>query len=122
MKATVEDIVRTGESLHLRLVLVEDHVRYQAGNGVRYHHCVVRAFPGGTRGVAVTKKGVEQTATMKVDQLRDKLNEYLEEYSKDQEFPRPDRPLSLRKLRVVAFVQDDDTNEVLQAALVEVKE
>src|SRR5262245_13479840 len=122
IKATVEDIVRTGESLRLRLVLVEDHVRYQGGNGLRYHHAVVRAFPGGTRGIPVTKKGVEHTATVKIDQLRDKLNEYLDEYAKEQEFPRPDRPLGLRKLRVVAFVQDDDTNEVLQAVQVDVKD
>jgi hypothetical protein len=122
IKATVEDIARTGESLRLRLALVEDHVRYQGGNAVRYHHSVVRALPGGARGVAVTKKGTELAATVKIDQLRDKLNDYLDEYGKDQDFPRPDRPMNLRKLRVVAFVQDDDTNEVLQAVQVEVKE
>src|SRR5262249_20894275 len=60
IKATVDDVVRTGESIRLRLALVEDHVRYHGGNGLRYHHSVVRALPGGGRGVAVTKKGVEQ--------------------------------------------------------------
>jgi hypothetical protein len=122
IKATVDDAVRTGENIRLRIAVVEDHVRYKGGNGLRYHHCVVRSFLGGARGLAVTKKGVEQNATVKLDSLRDKLNDYLEEFSKEAEFTRPDRPLALRGLRVVAFIQDDDTNDVLQAVQVEVKE
>jgi hypothetical protein len=36
------------------------------------------------------------------------------------EFPK-DRPMEMKKLKVVAFVQNDDDGEVLQAVQVEVK-
>jgi hypothetical protein len=54
--------------------------------------------------------------------LRAKLNQYLDDFAKNEdEFPKPDRPMSLKNLRVVALVQSDDSSEVLQAAQVEVK-
>jgi hypothetical protein len=124
IKATVSDLAKTGEKIRLRFALVEDHVRYAGGNGQRFHHCVVRSFLGGVNGLALTNKSSDQSAKVNLDELRGKLNEYLDNFVKTPgaEFPRPDRPMSLKGLRVVAFVQDDATNEVLQAAQVEIKE
>jgi hypothetical protein len=45
----------------------------------------------------------------------------LDEYGKAHAFPNSRRPLDLKNLRVVAFIQDDQTKEVLQAAQVDVK-
>jgi hypothetical protein len=123
IKANVSDVAKTGEAIRLRLILVEDHVRFQGGNGVRYHHCVVRAMTGGPNGIALTKKSSEHEAKVNLDDLRSKLHQYLDDFAKNEvEFPRPDRPMSLKNLRVVAVVQDDDSGDVLQAAQVEVKE
>ena len=33
----------------------------------------------------------------------------------------PERPLGLKNLRIVAFVQNDETNEILQAVQTEVE-
>lgn len=122
IKANVNDLATPGEKTTLRFVLTEDRVRYQGGNGLRYHHNVVRGFPGGVKGVPLTKKLSEHTATINVDTLREELAKYLETMAKADDFPNADRPLALKNLRVVAFIQDDATGEVLQAAQVEVED
>ena len=122
VKASVSDAAKTGETVRLRIFLVEDHVRYLGGNGLRYHHCVVRAALDGVKGIAVTKKSLDHDAKINLDELRAKLNQYLDDFAKNEdEFPKPDRPMSLKNLRIVALVQNDDTSEVLQAAQVELK-
>ena len=122
IKASVSDLATPGEKVVLRFALTEERVRYTGGNGLRYHHNVVRALPGGAKGEALTKKASEHTATVNIDKLRADLGKYLEEFAKEDEFSNPDRPLALRNLRVVAFIQDDATGDVLQAAQVEVDE
>ncbi|HEV3142528.1 MAG TPA: hypothetical protein VGZ47_01435 [Gemmataceae bacterium] len=122
IKASVSDLAKTGENVRLRFLLVEDHVRYAGGNGLRYHHCVVRSMPGGVKGFALAKKSAEQSVTVNLDDLRLKINDYLDDLAKNQgEFPKPDRPLAFKDLRVVALVQDDDSNDVLQSVQVDVK-
>jgi hypothetical protein len=119
--AEAADVATPGEKLRLRLVLVEEVVAYKGGNRVPQHHHVVRSFPGGTAGLPLTEKtGGKQTATVNVEELRKKLKEYLTDYDKDSPFPNKDRPLDLKKLSVVAFVQNDATHEVIQAVQAEV--
>jgi hypothetical protein len=123
IQAKVEDCARVGDKIRLRLMLVEDIVRYQGGNALKYHHCVVRALPGGPLGMAVTKKPFDHSATINLEDLRTRTNDYLTSFARENEieFPRPDRPMRYKKLRVVALVQDDDNGEILQAMQVEVK-
>jgi hypothetical protein len=122
VSAKVSDLARKGPKVRLRLALAEETVRYRGGNGIRYHHCVVRGFAGPAEGFALPQASAEQTATVDLDALRAALNAYLDQFQKDNDgVTFPDRPLNLRNLRVVAFVQDDATQEVLQAAQVEVK-
>lgn len=102
--------------LRLRLVLVEEVVQYAGRNGLRYHHQVVRAMPGSANGIAVTDKAGKHTETVDLGALRRQLSRYLD----DQEFSRDKRPLNLRRLRIVAFVQSDESKEVLQAVQVNV--
>jgi hypothetical protein len=108
------------EGLRLRLALVEERVRYPGRNQVRFHHHVVRAMPGGPDGLALTGKTGKQAVTVDLAELRRDLTKYLDEYAKGRAFPDARRPLELKDLRVVAFVQNDKTHEILQAAQVEV--
>ncbi|MBI3407567.1 MAG: DUF1223 domain-containing protein [Planctomycetes bacterium] len=118
IKAAVQNLEKTGERVRLRLVLVEDWVRYKARNGTSYHHRVVRDFPGGVKGFALTKKDAEHTAVVDLKELRAKLATYLDTFAKtsEEDFPDPQRPMRFRNLSIVAFIQNDDTREVLQAA------
>ncbi len=122
IKADVSDLADPGEKVVLRFALVEERVRYPGASGLRYHHCVVRALPGGVKGIALTKKTSEQTATVNIDKLREEINKHLDEVDKKVDFANADRPLALKNLRVIAFVQDTDTGDVLQAATAEVEE
>jgi hypothetical protein len=119
-KATVSDLDAPGEKVMLRFVLAEERIRYAGGNGLRYHHMVVRAMPGGSKGVALTKKTHEQTVTIDPDALRSELTKYLDDFAKNESpFPRADRPLALRNLKLVALVQNDATKEILHAVQVD---
>lgn len=122
-KATVSDLDMPGEKVSLRFALAEERVRYTGGNGIRYHHMVVRAMPGGPKGFPLPKKTAEQTVTFDPEELRKDLTRYLDDFAKTMEpFPRPDRPLAMKNLKLIAFVQNDATREVLHAVQVDVGE
>lgn len=106
--------------MKLRLALVEDHVRYTGRNNLRYHHSVVRALPGGSAGKALTKKTDEHAATINLQELRKSLAKYLDDFAKENDAQFPERPMGFKNFRVVAFVQNDATKEVLQAVQVAV--
>jgi hypothetical protein len=123
VKAEVSDLAKAGEKVRLRLVLVEDVVPYAGTNGQRLHHHVVRAFPGGTEGFALNRKKPNvQNLTVSLTEVGKGLNEYLDGAGKKQPFLDDDRPLDLKHLKIVAFVQDDETKEILQAAQTDVPE
>jgi hypothetical protein len=116
--AKVSDLDKPGDKTKLRLVLVEDWVRFKGSNGLQYHHRVVRALPGGAKGFALKQKDGEFKASVEIDELRRKNNKFLDEdYG-----PEGPRPMRMRDLHVVAFVQNDDTTEVLNAVDVAVRE
>lgn len=114
------DGTETADDLKLRLLLVEDTVKYVGGNKLRFHHHVVRAMPGGAEGVAVKSGAMKHTATADVVAIRKSLVNYLDEFSKDRPFPYPARPLDLKDLKVIALIQNDKTREILQAVQIEV--
>jgi hypothetical protein len=121
IQAEVSELNKPGEKTRLRFALVEEEIRYVGGNQVRFHHDVVRALPGGAEGFPLKEKDSKQAASVDLAELRQKLTAYLDDYAKQRPFPNGRRPLELKKLRVVAFIQDDDNKEVLQAALADVK-
>lgn len=126
IKAVVSDLQKPGEKVSLRFALAEERIRYQGGNGVRYHHAVVRAMPGGPKGFPLPRASAEQTVTVKLDDVRAANNKALDEFEAELKkqganYTFPVRPMALRNLKVVAFVQDDETNEVLQVAQVELE-
>ncbi len=125
VKGTVADLEKPGEKMTLRFAVTEERVRYAGGNGIRYHHAVVRAMPGGVKGFPLTAKSVEKTVTVNLNDLRAAQNKYLDEFTAEMEkagndISFPERPLALKNLKIVAFVQNDETNEILQAAQIDV--
>jgi hypothetical protein len=116
--AKVSGIEKPGDKIRLRLVLVEDWVRYKGSNGLTYHHRVVRAMPGGPNGQPLTKAEGEKSVTVDLSELREELNRYLDESGP---YPDAQRPMRLKNLHVVALVQDDASLEVLQAVEVPVR-
>jgi len=115
--AKTTNLDKPGDKIRLRLVLVEDWARYKGSNGLQYHHRVVRAMPGGAKGATLKVKDFEHSAEVDLNKLRANLGKYLDEDYKDGP-----RPMRLRDLRVVAFVQNDETSEILNAVEVPVTE
>jgi len=113
---TVADLEKPGDSMRLRFALVEETVKYQGRNKLDAHHHVVRDLPGGAKGFAVKEKTAKQTVTVDLAELRKKLKAYLDDYGEKNKFPNQDRPLELKNLRVIAFLQNDATKDVIQAA------
>jgi thiol-disulfide isomerase/thioredoxin len=118
--ADVSGVEEPGENVKLRLALVEEQVDYAGGNMVRHHHHVVRALPDGVKGVAIKDKALKHSATVDLADLKKEQTKYLDEVAKDTPFPSTQRPMELKNLKVVAFLQDDDTRKVLQAVQVDV--
>jgi hypothetical protein len=118
----VSDLAKTGDQIKLRLALVEEQIHYAGSNGLRFHHHIVRAMPGaGAKGFALTKKADKQMIRVDLDALRKGLGSYLDEYAKKAETSFSQRPMEFKGLKVVAFVQNDDTAEVLQAVQADVR-
>jgi hypothetical protein len=118
--AEVADLKDAGADVKLRLVLVEEMVRYPGNNGQRFHHHVVRMMPGGVEGFELKEASAKQEVMVNLADLRKTLGEYLVEANKRRPFFIENRPLDLKHLKVVAFIQNDKTKEVLQAAQVDV--
>src|SRR5438270_9095602 len=107
ISAEVSDLADSKGDVRLRLALVEEVVSYTGGNKLPAHHCVVRAFAGGPAGFPLKEKTTSKTASIDLEDLRKKLNEYLDKYAKDEPFPSKERPLDMKRLRVVGFVQNN---------------
>lgn len=119
MTASVEvNVKEPKDSVKLRLVVVENDVKYLGTNGVRLHRHVVRSMLGTAAGVGVSGlKDGKHTATANLKDVRAALAKYLADFDAEYgPFPTADRPLALVGLKVFALVQDDATGEILQAA------
>jgi len=116
--AKAGEAAKDAKALKLRFVLIEESVRYVGGNGIRFHHHVVRDLPGGPEGKALENGEGAAELTVNLAELRQKLETYLSDYQKKRAFPNPQPPIKLENLSVVAFVQDDDDHSVLHSVLV----
>ena len=108
----------------LRLLVVEDTVKFVGGNQVRFHHHVVRAMPGGVDGIAIKDKAFKHSATVDLAEVRKGLTKYLDDYvaaNPARPFARPDRPMEMKDVKVIALVQNDTTKEIVQAIQIEVE-
>ncbi len=117
-KATVTDLATPGEQMMLRFVLVEDRIRFTGGNGLRYHQQTVRSLPGGGKGTPLLKATAEETVVIKLEELRSSIRKYLTEVLPGND-AAPAQLLTLKRLKLIAFVQNDTTNEILNAVQIE---
>ena len=122
IQVNVDKLTGAGTDKKLRILLAEETVRYAGSNKIRLHHNVVRAFPGGVEGKALTEAASKHNASIDLAELRTGLNKYLSEYEATvRPFANPARPMEFANLRVIAFVQDEMTHEILQAVQVRVE-
>src|SRR5262249_26929021 len=70
LRVAVRGLPGPDDGKRLRVVLVEEAVRYVGSNGLRFHHNVVRAMPGGPDGVALREKDGEHRLTVDLAALR----------------------------------------------------
>lgn len=113
----VDATITKADAATVRIVLAEEEVRYLGGNGIRLHHQVVRSMFGKPEGWKVKElKDGKASVSVKLDDLKKALAEYMETYNKERPFSSPDRPLKFEHLNVVVLVQDDETGEILNAA------
>ncbi|MFN0197862.1 MAG: hypothetical protein ACKVT0_14045 [Planctomycetaceae bacterium] len=106
------------KDLRLRIVLAEEKIEFLAGNGIRSHEMVVRSMPGGARGEELSADKLEVQQKVNLDELKTNLGNYLKAYEEGQDVEFSAKPLDLNRLHVVAFVQNEETHEILQTAII----
>jgi hypothetical protein len=126
--ARVAYLEKTGKKVRLRVALVEEVARYNGLNGQRLHRHVVRALAappdvkgGGAAGVPMEEKSGSYEVAIDLAEVRKSLEAYEKGVvARSGPFPAPGRPPELKRLKVAAFIQDDDTKQVYQAAQADV--
>lgn len=108
------------EDVHLRLVLAEDKIPFLAGNGIRFHEMIVRVMPGGPDGIEPEKGQLSYEGEVDLGKLRTQLTQSLSKIENAMAKQFDSKPLDFNALHLVAFLQNDDTGEVLQAAAIPV--
>jgi hypothetical protein len=113
------------KKLRLHVALVEERVRYAGENGVRFHPMVVRSLAGkDAQGFAVTP-GKPLTAAWAFDLAKvaaaakadlDAFEAKRSAGGTPFQFAQKKHDMDPGRLLVVAFVQDEDSKQVLQAA------
>jgi tetratricopeptide (TPR) repeat protein len=112
------------EKARLRIALAEEVVHYTGSNGIHFHHFVVRKLVGPEDGIPVQPDRTTRfSASADLSDFSSAQKEYLEKYEKDQADSRPgfkfqEKLINVdgRQLIAVAFVQNDETREILQAS------
>lgn len=120
--AASAQIGEVNENLRLRFALVEESVKYVGSNGLRFHHHVVRALPGGAEGMEVTGTAIQREVNVNLGKLKQQLTKYLDDTNARRPYPKPHRPMDMKKLKAVAWIQDDKTHAVLAVAEAEIVE
>ncbi len=109
------------ENARLRLALAEDIVHYTGGNGIHFHRFVVRKMLGSPEGIPI-RAGTgdfEFAQSVDLNDVSAQVKAYLDDFEKAREgfrWRENPHPIKPREMIVVAFVQNDDTREVLQSA------
>ena len=125
--AYVQGAWSDSKDLKLQILLVEKEIRFNGENGIRFHPMVVRAM-GGPRddGFAVEPNTwFTQEQMFDLDHLSAVLRAHLDDYEakghrgESFKFAEKKSQISRGNLAVIAFIQDDKTKHVLQAAFVD---
>lgn len=116
LSARVDGWDQAEEKLRLRMALAESEILYVASNQIRLHNMVVRHMPGGPDGLPPQDGRFEYAGSVDLAEFKQSLVDYLAEFEENTAQVFRHKPLDLQHLHFVAFVQDDQTQEVLQAA------
>ncbi|RPI88862.1 MAG: hypothetical protein EHM42_04025 [Planctomycetaceae bacterium] len=108
------------EAVRLRLALAEEKVAMPARNGIRMHHMIVRTLPGGPDGIAPRDGKLSFDGLAEIGKLRERIEAYLEDVEKESEEKFDRKPIDLRKLVLVGWLQNEETGEIIQSASVPV--
>lgn len=100
--------------LRLRVALTEESIRYVGGNRLRFHHHVVRGFPGGITGQELEAGAGKVDLSIDLDEFQNGLSEYVDNFGKANPFPSVPK-VDFKGLAVVVFVQDDADKRILHA-------
>ena len=108
-------------NLRLHLILAEKVVHYTGSNGIHFHHFAVRKIVSPPEGLALDAEGgrTEFLKSVDLSEVNGRLSDYLDEYEQERDkFKWLEKPSQVDgdQVVVVAFVQDDETKDVLQAA------
>ncbi len=115
---TVGGVKDKSDDLKVRVLLVEEEIRYSGENGIRFHPMVVRA-------IAEEKADGEYSHTFNVDDVSAGLKKHLNEYEaaghrgETFKFSEKKDAIDRTDLAVVVIVQDDKTRHVLQSAMID---
>jgi hypothetical protein len=106
------------DGLKVRVLLLEEEIKYVGSNGLRFHHMVVRSAFGQPDGWEL--KDGKVSASVALDDVKKTLTTYLDDFAKTRPFPYPQRPMDLKGLKVVVLLQNDETGEIVQAVQLDV--
>ncbi|MDZ4683516.1 MAG: hypothetical protein SH850_00410 [Planctomycetaceae bacterium] len=107
--------------LRLRLAVAENRVNFTAPNGLREHEFVVREMLGGAKGTGVKSGRLTYSLRMPFADIKQHLTDYLAQFESGRDYTFLVKPLKLQELSLVGWVQNDETREVLNAALTPVE-
>ena len=120
VSATVNGLAPETTNVRLMLALAESGIHYESFNGIRHHDMVVRKLIGGDRGTRPKDGALSYQGAVNVEKLRDDLYSYLTKFEQNQGVEFVSKPLELKDLSVVAFVQNVETHKVLRTVIVRV--
>lgn len=126
VKVDVGKPAGAAKHLKLQVALVEERIRYAGENGVRFHPMVVRSLAGKDgQGFALEAgKGLRAVHAFDLSKIAAEAKAHLDDFEAKSTtkylFAEKKHEMNTAKLAVVAFVQDEDTKQVLQSAYVKV--
>jgi tetratricopeptide (TPR) repeat protein len=115
--------------LRLQIALVEERVRYAGENGIRVHPMVVRSLAGkDAQGFAIEPgKAMAIAHTFDIAKVVAEAKAHLDDFEARRSaggskfaFSEKKHDIDTSRLVVVAFVQDEETKQILQAAYAKV--
>lgn len=121
LSAKVTGIVTPATNLRLRMAIAEDQVDFVSLNKLRQQHMVVRMMPGGLNGIKPEEDTISYEKSLSLVDMKQDLMDNIDAFQQQSDFEFPSLPpMYLKKLSFVAFVQKEDTNEILQAEIIPV--
>ncbi|WP_144993107.1 hypothetical protein [Polystyrenella longa] len=120
VQATTEGLVPPLTKMRLKLALAEEHVDYVSTNGLRSYEMVVRFMPGGPAGIEASNEGFTFDQEIDLEGIKRELLDYIEAFEDQANYRFEEKPLQMKKMYLVGFIQNEETNEILQVEKVPV--